>query len=160
MRYRELRKTTRGALSSDSTASSRQNRTKRRLYLMCLVVLIPYIPLNCAVAIYNLVRNLPLQPFDFYKIHHEAEPFPWNSIVFIPSTQTNFVYVNTKLLPIITSGIVWFFFGTTTEAMGIYRRCLLAMGLGKLFPRIHHMGLPPEQASGVRSVTDSWGTQA
>ncbi|ROT38797.1 hypothetical protein SODALDRAFT_277871 [Sodiomyces alkalinus F11] len=160
LRYRELRKATRGALSSNSSAISRQNRTRRRLYLLTICILIPYIPLQCAHAALNITETLPLEPFDYHRVRNdENAPYPWNSILLRPSSEINFAFMNNKFISIATAFLVFFLFGATIDARSTYRRYLLAMGFGKLFPRLHE---PSYRAAGMNSISNpntSWATR-
>ncbi|CRK30483.1 hypothetical protein BN1708_005141 [Verticillium longisporum] len=159
-RYRELRKGMQNALSSNSSASSRQNRTRRRLYFMTISVLIPYLPLQLAHAVLNGLSSFPLQPFDFHKIRYEAAPFPWDSIVFMPSTQVPWIFLNNKYIPILTTVVIFIYFGITVDARRMYRHVVLAMGLGSMFPRLHNSdGYNFSDQSGSRSGTGSWGAR-
>ncbi|KAM0281346.1 hypothetical protein ACHAQH_003614 [Verticillium albo-atrum] len=159
-RYRELRKGMQTALSSNSSASSRQDRTRRRLYFMTISVLIPYLPLQLAHAVLNGISNFPLQSFDFHKIRYEAAPFPWDSIVLMPSTQVPWIYLNNKYVPILTTIVIFIYFGITVDARRMYRRVVLAMGLGSMFPRLHNCdGYDFSAQSAGRSGTGSWGAR-
>ncbi|KAH6694712.1 pheromone receptor [Verticillium dahliae] len=161
-RYRELRRGMQTALSSNSSASSRQNRTRRRLYFMTISVLIPYLPLQLAHAVLNGLSSFPLQPFDFHKIRYEAAPFPWDSIVFMPSTQVPWIFLNNKYIPILTTVVIFIYFGITVDARRMYRHAVLAVGLGSMFPRLHHSdgyNFSDQSGSGSRSGTGSWGAR-
>ncbi|KAM0334115.1 hypothetical protein ACHAQA_001135 [Verticillium albo-atrum] len=158
-RYRELRKTMASALSSNSSATSRQNRTRRKLYLMTISILVPYVPLQLAYAVLNGLNNFPLQPFDFHKIREDAAPFPWDSIVLTPSTQVPWVFLNGKYIPILTTLVIFMYFGITVDARRAYRRFMLAVGLGAVFPRLHNDGYDFSAQSATRSGTGSWGAR-
>lgn len=127
---------------------------------MTICILIPYIPLQCAHAALNVMEALPLEPFDYHGVRNdENAPYPWNSILFRPSADIHFAFMNNKFISIATSVLVFFLFGATMDARTTYRRYLLAFGLGKLFPRLHE---PSYSAAGINSITSpttSWATR-
>ncbi|KAK5990085.1 hypothetical protein PT974_08349 [Cladobotryum mycophilum] len=137
IRYREIAKTTASALSSNPVASMRSQRTKRRLYLMVLSILTPFLPVTIGLAIANILLMGPLQPFNFHTIHHSGgsgSTMPWDSILFLPSEQINVIYLNNCYIPIVTVVPIFLFFGMTRDAMNCYRKMLLFAGFGRLFP--------------------------
>lgn len=136
MRFREVEKTTRVVLSStaNSSISSRAQRAKRRLFLMSVCIIIPYAPLQVAIAAIAIRRALPLVPYSFDRVHNHAVPFPWEDIVFLPSFMLDFTTMYLAYIPIITIVPIFWFFGKTKDAINIYREFLLRLGLGKLFP--------------------------
>ncbi|KAH7349483.1 pheromone receptor [Plectosphaerella cucumerina] len=152
-RYRVLRKSTRGVFAADSAATARSNRTGRRLYLLTLTILIPYVPISCAFAALNISQNIPIRGFNFHKIHFEAEPFPWNSVLLVPSTELPFVFLNAKYIPIFSGLLILFFFGGTQDAINDYRRVLVALGLGRIFPILYEEYHRDKPVTDLRTIT-------
>ncbi|KAF5026057.1 hypothetical protein F66182_1849 [Fusarium sp. NRRL 66182] len=136
MRFREIARTTRSAINSNRAAHQRAQRTKRRLYLMVLSILIPFLPIVVTFAVLNVLTALPLQPFDYNLIHNKIVPYPWSAILFIPSTSVTFAYLNNCYIDILSSIPVVIFFGMTNDAINAYRRGLVCIGLGFVFPKL------------------------
>ncbi|KAL7819823.1 pheromone A receptor domain-containing protein [Trichoderma gracile] len=147
IRFRQVTKTTQSALSNNRLAQSRSQRARRRLYLMVISILTPFLPIVLALAVINIVTVHPLQPFDFHAIHnHGPGEIPWNAVVYLPSTSISWAYMNICYIPIVTAVPVFVFFGMTKDAMNCYRVVLLSVGLGKLFPRLHEEYNPDSRA--------------
>lgn len=146
IRFREVAKTTRSALSGNRLAALRAQRTKRRLYLMVVSILAPFLPLVITLAVVNLMDSAPLKPFDYKAIHEYSFPFPWNTIVYLPSNNIGFAYMNIGYISILSALPVFIFFGMTKDAMNSYRRGLLMFGLGIIFPRLYQEYDPDRDA--------------
>ncbi|KAM0347106.1 hypothetical protein ACHAPU_005045 [Fusarium lateritium] len=151
IRFREIAKTTRSAINSSRSANQRAQRTKRRLYLMVLAILAPYLPVVITIAVLNMVKAFPLQPFDYNLVHNRMVPFPWSVVVFVPSNSVTFAYLNNCYIDILAAIPVVLFFGMTKDAMNAYRRGLLFIGLGRLFPKLHEEYDPDRSAYGSSS---------
>lgn len=154
IRFREVSKTTETAHSSNRVAAMRAQRTKRRLYLMVVSILAPFLPLVITLAVVNLIDSTPLRPFDYDAIHNRGFPFPWNSIIFLPSNNFGFAYMNICYIAILTAVPIFVFFGMTKDAMNSYRRGLLSLGLGYCFPRLRQE-YDPDRAAYSQSSYDS-----
>ena len=147
IRFRQVTKTTQSALSGNRLAQSRSQRARRRLYLMVISILTPFLPIVLALAVLNIILVHPLQPFDFHAIHnHGPGDIPWNAVVYLPSTNISWAYMNICYIPIVTAVPIFVFFGMTKDAMNCYRVVLLSVGLGKLFPRLHEEYNPDSRA--------------
>lgn len=101
---------------------------------MVISILVPYFPIIVAICIVNGFGMGGLKPFDYNQIHHHAEPFPWNSILYMRSDQIDFVVLNNCYIPILTTIPVFLFFGTTKAAINDYRLAALKLGLGRFWP--------------------------
>lgn len=113
---------------------------------MVMSILTPYLPISTALFVWNVKGTMPLRPFNYDQIHNRANPYPWNSILLLPSDQLGFVYLNHQYISILTAIPVFVFFGMTKDAMNDYRRALLSFGLGKVFPRLHQEYDPDSRA--------------
>ncbi|KAF4338605.1 Pheromone a factor receptor [Fusarium beomiforme] len=151
IRFREIAKTTRSAVNSSRSANQRAQRTKRRLYLMVLAILIPYLPLVLTLAVLNMLKAFPLQPFNYDLIHNRLIPYPWSAVIFVPSNGVNFGYLNNCYIHILSAIPVVVFFGMTKDAMNSYRRGLLCLGLGCLFPKLQEEYDPDRTIGGSSS---------
>ncbi|KAF3075524.1 Pheromone a factor receptor [Trichoderma lentiforme] len=146
IRFRQITKSTQSALSSNPLAHVRNQRARRRLYLMVISILIPFLPVILALATINIVNTLPLEPFDFKAIHSNERSVPWNTIMYLPSSQIGWMFTNICYVPIVTAIPVFVFFGMTKDAMNCYRVILLYVGLGKVFPSLYEEYNPDSRA--------------
>ncbi|KAK4079976.1 hypothetical protein Trihar35433_1081 [Trichoderma harzianum] len=126
IRFRQITKSTQSALSNNPLAHSRNQRARRRLYLMVISILIPFLPVVLALAAINVINTWPLQPFDFKAIHSNERAIPWSTIIYLPSSQIGWMFMNICYVPIITAIPVFVFFGMTKDAMNCYRVILLS----------------------------------
>ncbi|KAL7901041.1 pheromone A receptor domain-containing protein [Trichoderma sp. SZMC 28014] len=131
-------KATATALFNNPLAQARSQRARRRLYLMVVSILVPYVPIAVGMAVVNWLVAGHLKPFDFNAIHNPAPgKLPWNTIVYVTSNNINWSFMDSCYLPIATTIPIFVFFGMTKDAMNCYREVLLFFGLGKVFPRLH-----------------------
>ncbi|POR37954.1 Pheromone a factor receptor [Tolypocladium paradoxum] len=154
-RFREVAKTTQSALSGSRAANRRSQRTKRRLYLMVTAILVPFFPVVVTLAVINVINNQPLLPFDYYDVHNHKLPAPWNTIVFVPSSMINWMYMNNCYIPILSVVPIFVFFGMTKDAMNQYRLIFLFVGLGRVFPRLEKEYDPDRGSSAENSFGSS-----
>ncbi|KAK2600303.1 hypothetical protein QQS21_004944 [Conoideocrella luteorostrata] len=133
-RFRDVFKTTETALSTNRIALQRSQRAKRKLYLMVISILIPFFPVVVAIAVFNTVQMNGIKPYNYDLIHNQGSPFPWNTILFLSSSQINWVFMNNCYINIATALPVFIFFGLTKEAINNYRQLALLVGLGVIFP--------------------------
>ncbi|KAK8019276.1 pheromone A receptor-domain-containing protein [Apiospora arundinis] len=136
-RYRAIANASAAALISNSSAASRANRTRRRLYQMSLSILVPYVPVMIAFFVYSILDTGDFKPYNYHRIHYTPEPYPWNSVVLVPSWMVPFPAMNQPWVPILTTIPIVLFFGMTQDAVDTYRRYTLAVGLGKCWPALH-----------------------
>ncbi|KAK8048407.1 a-pheromone receptor PreA [Apiospora phragmitis] len=135
-RYRAISIASAAALSSNSSAASRANRTRHRLYQMSLSIIVPYVPLMLAFFVYTIKDTGTFKPYDYYRIHHTDDPYPWDSVVLVPSWMIPFAALNQPWIPILSTIPIVLFFGMTIEALDTYRRYALAVGMGKCWPAL------------------------
>lgn len=97
----------------------------QRLFLICLVLTVLGLP----VQLYVLYQNCmyPMIPYNWNRIHGPA----WWDIILIP---TNGSVTYDRWIQIGVGLTVFIFFGLGHDAMKMYRRWLLKLGFGKLFP--------------------------
>ncbi|KAK8139183.1 hypothetical protein PG984_002563 [Apiospora sp. TS-2023a] len=154
-RYRAISMASAAALSTNSSAASRANRTRRRLYQMSMSILVPYVPVMLAFFVFDINETMPLQPYDYYRIHYTDEPYPWDSIVLVPSWLVPFAAMNQPWIPILTTTLIVLFFGMTQDAKDMYRRYALAVRLDKCWPALRDKGGPNGRRNGGSSNDDS-----
>ncbi|CAM1505352.1 Fc.00g109890.m01.CDS01 [Cosmosporella sp. VM-42] len=147
IRFREVARTTRSALSSNRVATMRAQRTRRRLYLMVVSILTPFLPIVIALAVVNLLDATPLRSFDYDAIHNHGFPYPWDSVIYLPSNNIGFAYMNNGFIPILTAVPIFVFFGMTKDALNSYRRGLLRFGFGYIFPKLYEEYDPDRDAT-------------
>jgi hypothetical protein len=125
---------------------------------MSLSIVVPYAPISLAFLLYD-IRGTAWLRYDYHRIHHNTEPYPWDSVLFIPSWATPWVLTNLCYIAILTTIPIFVFFGMTRGALDAYRRWAVAMGCARCFPALsrpfHPGGLrakasPDSAASGAR----------
>lgn len=141
-RYRAISKASAAALSTNSSAASRANRTRRRLYQMSLSILVPYVPIMLAFFVYDIQETGAFKPYDYYRIHYVPDPYPWDSVVLVPSWMVPFPALNQPWIPILTTIPIVSFFGMTKDAKDMYRRYALALRLDTCWPALRDKGGP------------------
>ncbi|UNI14183.1 hypothetical protein JDV02_000840 [Purpureocillium takamizusanense] len=150
-RFRQLSRTNEPALSTNSTIHRRSVRTRRRLYLMVVSIIVPFFPIVIALTVLNIIDMGALEPFNYDLIHNPPGLFPWNTIGMLPSDQVSWGYRNTQYIAILTAIPIFGFFGTTRDAVNIYRKGLLMLRLGRIFPGLNEVYDPDKSRSGSGS---------
>lgn len=132
----------------------RHQRIRRKLYWMCVSIMVPFFPMQMFFLYVNIMAGLRyLQPYDFRKIHDSPE---FTMVTFTTSEGISFVEMNMTYMAAITGVPLFWFFGFTKEALNVYRVYLLKVGLGRWFPKLHEEYDPDRTRTGsVRS----WGQQ-
>lgn len=125
---------TKTTLTSNRIAQQRNQRTRRRLYLMVISILIPFLPVVVALTAFNILQMQGVRPYDYDQVHNHASPLPWNTILFMSSDQINWALMNNCYIPISTAIPIFVFFGLTKDAINNYRQIALFFGLGSLCP--------------------------
>ncbi|KAI3336515.1 GPCR fungal pheromone mating factor [Xylariaceae sp. AK1471] len=129
-RYHAIMKEAQGILKSNSEVSIRVNRTRRRLYNMSLSILVIYLPVMLYYLICNIKDTLSsYKIYDYERIHWSASPYPWETILFVPSWIIPSAVMNQPWISIATTVAIVAFFGMTIEAKQIYRRYAECLGL-------------------------------
>ncbi|KAK1751591.1 pheromone A receptor-domain-containing protein [Echria macrotheca] len=157
-RFRAIEKITREAVHTrDTVMSARQHRVRRKLYFMTLGILIIVVPLILALLFLNVIdgKDYWSDPYDFDLIHYGPDPFNINFITFTTSDLVRFVDMNINYIPTLAAMVVCFVFGTSAEAVNDYRRILLVLGLGCIFPKLREEYNPDTRRSGQRSWLSS-----
>ncbi|OIW33834.1 mating type pheromone G-protein coupled receptor [Coniochaeta ligniaria NRRL 30616] len=153
-RFRQVEKTTRTARGSISNGmNARHQRIRRKLFLMCLSILIPFFPMQMFWLYANIAGGLlHLKPYDFKKQH---DPATFNLVTFTTSPGMGFFDMNGNYMAIITVLPIFWFFGFTKESINIYRVGCLNIGLGRFFPKLHEEYEPDRTRS--TNALRSWG---
>ncbi|CAI6088887.1 unnamed protein product [Clonostachys chloroleuca] len=145
-RFRAVAKFTASALSTNRVASQRAQRTRRRLYLMVISILTPFLPITILFFVRNVTSTGVLEPYNYDKIHNKVHPYPWNSVLYVTSNNISFGPMNVAYISILTAIPIFIFFGMTKDAMNDYRKILLFLRLGIFFPRLHQEYDPDRSA--------------
>lgn len=124
---------------------------------MTLGILVIVVPIITALFVLNIVDGLEYwnDPYDYDLIHYGPDPFNINFISFTTSQVVRFVDMNINYIPTLTAIVIFFVFGTTTEALNDYRKMLLCFGLGYIFPKLRQEYVPDTRRSGRRSWLSS-----
>ncbi|KAM7199822.1 pheromone receptor 1 [Rhypophila sp. PSN 637] len=144
----------------DSAQLARQRRVKRKLYFLSFSVLLVVLPLVGFFFVANILEGMPwTEPYDFKRTHFGPSPNNIYTITFTTTNKMSFGDLNFNYIPILSGIAVFISFGTTTEAYNEYRKCLLFLGLGTFFPKLHdeYKPTPPStmKKSWWSSFTDS-----
>ncbi|KAI0202881.1 pheromone A receptor-domain-containing protein [Astrocystis sublimbata] len=140
-RYRAIAKEAQGILKSGGAASLRANRTRRRLFNMSFSILLVYVP----VMMYFLVANIKdtlasYRAYDYRRMHWSATPYPWETILFVPSWLIPSDIMNLPWIPIATAAVILMFFGMTTDALKTYRHYREYVGIDTWFRSFRQKG--------------------
>ncbi|KAL2022301.1 hypothetical protein VTK56DRAFT_5699 [Thermocarpiscus australiensis] len=136
-RYRKIERATRDALcSDDGTTAARQNRVRVKLYFITLCCIVVALPLTMVLFVSNITMGAWSQHYDFHALHFGPDPFNSHFIAFTTSDRMNFQDSAQSFIGELAGIAVFISFGTTTEALNMYRKCLLAIGLGFIFPKL------------------------
>ncbi|KAK4457955.1 pheromone A receptor-domain-containing protein [Cladorrhinum samala] len=137
-RYRKIERATRKIISSqDSVAGARQARVRKKLYFTTLGCIVVVLPLTLTLFVRNVLAGSPwTRPFDFDSFHYGPDPFNSGFISFTTSDMMSFQQLAISYIPEIAGIALFIPFGTTIDALNAYRKALLALGLGILFPKL------------------------
>lgn len=103
---------------------------------MVLCILVPYTPISIAFFAIHIIDGWPWNyPSSFDAVHVHGL-VPWNSIVVLGYADVGFIIMNFSWIPVVSAFIAFVFFGTSKEAINTYRTYLLALGLGRIFPKL------------------------
>lgn len=119
-----------------------------RLYIVCIIWILGYIPVECYVFYVNF-HHRQLEPFSWSAIH---DPEQWKVIAMIPSGGK---VVFDRWIWLSCGFVVFVFLGLGRDAVNMYRKNLLAMGLGRCFP-----SLEEEFRGSMTSKFSSLGSKA
>lgn len=128
-----------------SSANSHLNKTRfMKLFVFSVILLLVYTP----VTIYFLFIDVNIEwlPYSWSAIH----PPDWNNITYLPSLGPK---TFDRWIPIFTAFLVFIFFGMGGDAMDLYRKALLKLGLGRIFPSLKS----PRQPS--NSDDNTWASR-
>ncbi|KAL2164561.1 hypothetical protein VTH06DRAFT_3778 [Thermothelomyces fergusii] len=152
-RFRKIEKATRDiARSQGGIAAARQDRVRKKLYFMTLFCIIVNLPLIMVLLFNNIVQGAPWNlPYDFDALHFGPDPFNVYFISFTTSDRMSFTALNIAYIGEVAGIVVFIPFGTTPEALNMYREMLLYLGLGYIFP-----SLKEEYVPHTTRVAGSW----
>ncbi|CAK7223447.1 a-factor receptor [Sporothrix eucalyptigena] len=139
--YRKFRMVDAGSQAAlggtNSVAFSRRQRARRKLYFMVLCILVPYTPIMAAFAGVNVIEGWPWNSPSSFNMVHFNGPVPYNSISIFGAQDLGFLSLNMSWIPIVSAYVAFVFFGTSKEAINIYREYAVALGLGYCFPKLY-----------------------
>ncbi|PKS11915.1 hypothetical protein jhhlp_001210 [Lomentospora prolificans] len=138
LRYKQIAATTTSILTtSNSVASNRARRARRRLYRMTTSIIVPYFPVAVLFGVNSIIHFGPFSAYDFSALRDGTrDGRPWNAIMLLPTSAIDVVALVDRYIAIVTAIPIFIFFGMTKDAMNMYRMGLLAVGLGRFFPRL------------------------
>lgn len=145
-RFREINTGNESVLSGNRVASIRNTRTKRRLYMMVVSIITPYLPIVVSFQVYSILGMHSIKPYSYYDIHHPEGPFGWNTIALYPASEVDWVIMNQCYIAVVTAVPIFLFFGMTKDACNDYRKVAVFFGLGRVFPRLNEEYDPDREA--------------
>lgn len=145
---RRYRKEFAAILSASSSGLTRSRFL--RLFSMSLTLIVLGLPVQFYVLYQN--TRFPLVPYSWNRIHGPG----WWDIILIP-TEGSVTF--DRWIQLAVGFTVFVFFGLGHDMKKMYRKWLLACGLGKVFPSF---GRPTQQTvcQGPNSQTDSYSSRA
>ncbi|KAI0480204.1 pheromone A receptor-domain-containing protein [Xylariaceae sp. FL0804] len=121
-RFRAVAQKSQAASRSNRAVSSRATRARRRLYNMSLSILVVYLPIMVYYMVVNIRDTLAsYKAYNYSQIHWSGTPYPWDAILFIPSSIVPSAVMNQPWVPISTTIAIVTFFGTGADAREMYR---------------------------------------
>lgn len=127
---------------------------------MTLVCIVVVLPLVMVLLFVNIAVGAPWTlPYDFDLLHFGPDPFNDAFISFTTTDRMAFTTLNLGYVAELSGIAVFFPFGTTPEALNMYRAMLLGVGLGAVFPKLkdEYVPRPPKQSAGTGWVI-SWNS--
>lgn len=115
----------RSILANNDTTKSRF----MRLYLICILWVLAYIPVQLYTIYVNV--SIDLVPYSWSTVH---DPENWSNIVMVPSGGS---IVYDRWIWLGGGVLVFAFFGFGRDAVNMYRTGLLSVGLGRIFPSLN-----------------------
>ncbi|TLS22921.1 uncharacterized protein PpBr36_06041 [Pyricularia pennisetigena] len=142
---------------NNSGAAARSNRAKRKLYLMTVSIVAPYLPIQIAFLVINLKNTEGWS--QLYSWQDFRNQPTLNGIMRIPSWQANWISMRVCYVAILSAIPIFIFFGTTKDAVNTWRGYCLAVGLGKIFAKLKEE-YDPDRPRGTQNINtlQSWGT--
>ncbi|CAI6333390.1 unnamed protein product [Periconia digitata] len=126
-----------------------------RLFLLSVIILIVVLPYYTYILCD--LSKLATVGFDWDRVHGSD----WNSVVKVPSHGRLRM---DRWAEIILGYVLFLLFGTGTDAHNSYKRMLVSMGLGRVFPRLlviqESTSTSPSTMTFVKGWTTSWSTKA
>ena len=111
-----------------SASSANLNKSRfMRLFFMSLMLLLVLLPVQFYVLAVNL--SYPHRPYSWKAVHSPD----WGRVIMIP---TGGQVAFDRWIRVSCGFLVFVFFGTGNEAISMYRKWLLALGLGRWFPSL------------------------
>jgi pheromone a factor receptor len=136
-----------------------RNTTKSRfirLFIICIIVVFVYVPYT--IWLLASISKAIVDPYSWSRVH---DPERFNSIVKVPSYG---IVTIDKWGQIATGYVVFFIFGTGSDAYITYKKMLVTIGIGRIFPDLYNQsknGVPaPSSFINARTWTNSISSKA
>ena len=123
---RRYRKEFSGVLSSSNSSMTKSRFL--RLFILSMITLAIVLPVDIYVLYTN--ASFPLLPYSWAAVHGPD----WSTIEFVPADG---VIPFDRWIMIASGFIIFPFFGLGQDAQIMYRKWLLKLGFGKIFPRLY-----------------------
>lgn len=136
--------------------SSNSNMTRSRflrLFLLSMTLVVVLLPTECYVLYENAIA--PMLPYSWDAVH----PSGWSSNMELVTSGGTVIFDRWTQIAV---GFALFpFFGLGRDALIMYRKGLLKIGFGRVFPSLHReLRARPQQSSPTSSQAGSLGSRA
>ncbi|KAI0847929.1 pheromone A receptor-domain-containing protein [Daldinia vernicosa] len=147
LRYRRYSRESQLAIESSNQGVARHIRLRIRLYHVTASIMLVYAPVSFILLSKNIQMAVqePPSAYDFHRIHDDADPYPWDSVTFVPSWNMEWLEMNQPWFAIMTTVTIIGFFGTSEDCSPVYRGYMEWLGLGRCLPRPKPQEAPPSQ---------------
>jgi pheromone a factor receptor len=111
-----------------------RNTTKSRfirLFIICIIVVLGWVPYT--IWLLASMSKAIVDPYSWSRVH---DPERFNSILKVPSYG---VVTIDKWGQVATGYVVFLVFGTGSDAYNMYKKMLVAIGLGRIFPGLYDL---------------------
>lgn len=130
--------------AGNSGNQARTARTRRKLYLMALTIVIPYCPMQIMFLFNNIRLGIPwTKAYDLGQLHSPG----WDRLDYAPSTTVSFTSMYINYIAVLEVFVFFVYFGRTKEAHEMYRRYLRVLGLGRNSPDLNEEWRLSERSS-------------
>ncbi|KAI9849776.1 MAG: a-factor receptor [Thelocarpon superellum] len=130
-----------------TSSNSNLNKSRfLRLFLIALTLLLTFLPLQFYILYLNL--SYPRHPYNWDEVHGTA----WSDIIKVP---TGGQVAFDRWIRVASGFMVFLFFGMGHDAMDMYRRWLVSVGMATYFPSLTQ---PPMQTANGFSGPSTFGS--